>query len=141
MNLKVTLLIIFSVFITACSTDSKIDAEKEFEKLYIALDMPAIIESLENIEINNKEMVEKHFSNIPPEVREFLAAAMGPNQVITDSINKQAVKKVFKLKIMELLTPAEIANAAKFYSNKSGLKAHQAIVEAEKSVTEYLDGE
>ena len=141
MNLKIILLIILSMFFSACSTDSNIDVDKEFEKLYVALDRPAIIESLEHIEIDNKDMLEKHLNNVPPEVRQFLVASMGPNQVLTDSINKQALKQVFKLKIIELLTPEEIASAANFYSNKAGLKVHQAIVEAEKSVTEYLDGE
>ncbi|RYV01843.1 hypothetical protein SOPP22_15930 [Shewanella sp. OPT22] len=129
------------LLLSSCSVEEQLDPNKEFERLYIALKMPEIMDSLEQIEVNDVTEFSEQLNSLPPEVRSLLLAAVGSDQIINEKINRKAVKLIFKARILEQLRAYEISKAADFYSSEAGLKAHRAIIEGEKSINDYFDSQ
>ncbi|MFT4939933.1 MAG: hypothetical protein ACI88A_002983 [Paraglaciecola sp.] len=130
-------------FLCSCASTTQIapDAEREFERLYVALGMEDIIVSFDVIEVDHSEIVLRSFSHLPQAVQEAMLAAMGPKTVIDDPVDKNVAKNVFKAVLMGLLSAEQLAIAANFYSSEAGLKIHHSIIDAESAVSEYLDSE
>lgn len=139
MMMKKTVLLLVSLWLFACSSTPKLEADAEFERLYVALGMEEILSSFDG-EINISP--EKLFSDILkdlPENQKLIFIESMPEKIMTDPINVNAAKVVFKTKLLSLLTAEELKVAADFYSSNIGLKAHRAIIDAEVAVSESLD--
>lgn len=137
--MKKTVLLLVSLWLFACSSTPKLEADAEFERLYVALGMEEILSSFDG-EINISP--EKLFSDILkdlPENQKLIFIESMPEKIMTDPINVNAAKVVFKTKLLSLLTAEELKVAADFYSSNIGLKAHRAIIDAEVAVSESLD--
>lgn len=138
--MKKTLLILISLSLFACSSTPKLDANTEFERLYVALGMEEILSSFGGeINISPEKLFSDTLSGLPENQKRIFIESM-PSKMMTDPININAAKVVFKTKLLSLLTAEELKIAADFYSSKMGLKAHRAIIEAEVAVSESLDG-
>ncbi|MFK3860000.1 hypothetical protein [Pseudoalteromonas rhizosphaerae] len=137
--MKKTTLFLISLTLLGCSTTSKLDANVEFERLYIALGMEEILSSFGGeINISPEKLFSETLSGWPEDQKRIFIESM-PSKVMTDPININAAKVVFKTKLLSLLTAEELKIAADFYSKNIGLKAHRAIIEAEVAVSESLD--
>ncbi|MDT0605047.1 hypothetical protein [Thalassotalea castellviae] len=138
--MKKTLLILISLSLFACSSTPKLNANAEFERLYVALGMEEILSSFGGeINISPEKLFSDTLSGLPENQKRIFIESM-PSKMMTDPININAAKVVFKTKLLSLLTAEELKIAADFYSSKMGLKAHRAIIEAEVAVSESLDG-
>lgn len=138
--MKKTLLLLMSLSLFACSsTPPKLDANEEFERLYVALGMEEILSSFGGeINISPEKLFSETLSDLPENQKRIFIESL-PSKVMTDPINVNAAKVVFKTKLLSLLTAEELKIAADFYSSNVGLKAHRAIIEAEVAVSESLD--
>ena len=138
--MKKALLILISLSLFACSSTPKLDANAEFERLYVALGMEEILSSFGGeINISPEKLFSDTLSVLPENQKRIFIESM-PSKMMTDPININAAKVVFKTKLLSLLTAEELKIAADFYSSNIGLKAHRAIIEAEVAVSESLDG-
>ncbi|BED89302.1 hypothetical protein PspMM1_17700 [Pseudoalteromonas sp. MM1] len=138
--MKKTLLILISLSLFACSSTPKLDANAEFERLYVALGMEEILSSFGGeINISPEKLFSDTLSGLSENQKRIFIESM-PSKMMTDPININAAKVVFKTKLLSLLTAEELKIAADFYSSNIGLKAHRAIIEAEVAVSESLDG-
>jgi len=140
MMMKKTLLLLMSLSLFACSsTPPKLDANEEFERLYVALGMDEILSSFGGeINISPEKLFSETLSDLPENQKRIFIESM-PSKIMTDPINVNAAKVVFRTKLLSLLTAEELKIAADFYSSNVGLKAHRAIIEAEVAVSESLD--
>lgn len=140
MMMKKTLLLLMSLSLFACSsTPPKLDANEEFERLYVALGMEEILSSFGGeINISPEKLFSETLSDLPENQKRIFIESM-PSKIMTDPINVNAAKVVFRTKLLSLLTAEELKIAADFYSSNVGLKAHRAIIEAEVAVSESLD--
>ena len=140
MMMKKTLLLLMSLSLFACSsTPPKLDANEEFERLYVALGMEEILSSFGGeINISPEKLFSETLSDLPENQKRIFIESL-PSKIMTDPINVNAAKVVFKTKLLLLLTAEELKIAADFYSSNVGLKAHRAIIEAEVAVSESLD--
>jgi hypothetical protein len=140
MMMKKTLLLLMSLSLIACSsTPPKLDANEEFERLYVALGMEEILSSFGGeINISPEKLFSETLSDLPENQKRIFIESM-PSKIMTDPINVNAAKVVFRTKLLSLLTAEELKIAADFYSSNVGLKAHRAIIEAEVAVSESLD--
>ncbi len=140
MMMKKTLLLLMSLSLFACSsTPPKLDANEEFERLYVALGMKEILSSFGGeINISPEKLFSETLSDLPENQKRIFIESM-PSKIMTDPINVNAAKVVFRTKLLSLLTAEELKIAADFYSSNVGLKAHRAIIEAEVAVSESLD--
>lgn len=137
--MKKALLLIMSLSLFACSSTPKLDANAEFERLYNALGMEEILSSFGGeINISPEKLLSEMLSGLPENQKIIFIESM-PSKIMTDPININAAKVVFKTKLLSLLTAEELKIAADFYSSNIGLKAHRAIIEAEVAVSESLD--
>ena len=137
--MKKTLLLLMTLSLFACSTTPKLDANEEFERLYVALGMEEILSSFGGeINISPEKLLSEKLSDLPENQKRIFIESM-PFKIMTDPININAAKVVFKTKLLSLLTAEELKIAADFYSSNVGLKAHRAIIEAEVAVSESLD--
>ncbi len=137
--MKKTLLLLMSLSLFACSSTPKLDANAEFERLYVALGMEEILSSFGGeINISPEKLFSETLSDLPENQKRIFIESM-PSKIMTDPINVNAAKVVFKTKLLSLLTAEELKIAADFYSSNVGLKAHRAIIEAEVAVSESLD--
>ncbi|MCO7252033.1 hypothetical protein [Pseudoalteromonas sp. Ps84H-4] len=138
--MKKTLLLLMSLSLFACSsTPPKLDANEEFERLYVALGMEEILSSFGGeINISPEKLFSETLSDLPENQKRIFIESM-PSKIMTDPINVNAAKVVFRTKLLSLLTAKELKIAADFYSSNVGLKAHRAIIEAEVAVSESLD--
>ncbi|QWV05776.1 hypothetical protein KQ246_04710 [Pseudoalteromonas shioyasakiensis] len=138
--MKKTLLLLMSLSLFACSsTPPKLDANEEFERLYVALGMDEILSSFGGeINISPEKLFSETLSDLPENQKRIFIESM-PSKIMTDPINVNAAKVVFRTKLLSLLTAEELKIAADFYSSNVGLKAHRAIIEAEVAVSESLD--
>lgn len=138
--MKKTLLLLMSLSLIACSsTPPKLDANEEFERLYVALGMEEILSSFGGeINISPEKLFSETLSDLPENQKRIFIESM-PSKIMTDPINVNAAKVVFRTKLLSLLTAEELKIAADFYSSNVGLKAHRAIIEAEVAVSESLD--
>ncbi len=138
--MKKTLLLLMSLSLFACSsTPPKLDANEEFERLYVALGMKEILSSFGGeINISPEKLFSETLSDLPENQKRIFIESM-PSKIMTDPINVNAAKVVFRTKLLSLLTAEELKIAADFYSSNVGLKAHRAIIEAEVAVSESLD--
>ena len=138
--MKKTLLLLMSLSLFACSsTPPKLDANEEFERLYVALGMEEILSSFGGeINISPEKLFSETLSDLPENQKRIFIESL-PSKIMTDPINVNAAKVVFKTKLLLLLTAEELKIAADFYSSNVGLKAHRAIIEAEVAVSESLD--
>ncbi|MCG7544691.1 hypothetical protein FIU82_09850 [Pseudoalteromonas sp. THAF3] len=138
--MKKTLLLLMSLSLFACSsTPPKLDANEEFERLYVALGMEEILSSFGGeINISPEKLFSETLSDLPENQKRIFIESM-PSKIMTDPINVNAAKVVFRTKLLSLLTAEELKIAADFYSSNVGLKAHRAIIEAEVAVSESLD--
>ncbi|MEI8645665.1 hypothetical protein P4S60_08690 [Pseudoalteromonas sp. Hal040] len=138
--MKKTLLLLMSLSLFACSsTPPKLDANEEFERLYVALGMEEILSSFGGeINISPEKLFSETLSDLPENQKRIFIESL-PSKIMTDPINVNAAKVVFKTKLLSLLTAEELKIAADFYSSNVGLKAHRAIIEAEVAVSESLD--
>lgn len=129
-----------SLSLFACSsTPPKLDANEEFERLYVALGMEEILSSFGGeINISPEKLFSETLSDLPENQKRIFIESM-PSKIMTDPINVNAAKVVFRTKLLSLLTAEELKIAADFYSSNVGLKAHRAIIEAEVAVSESLD--
>ena len=128
-----------SLSLFACSSTPKLDANAEFERLYVALGMEEILSSFGGeINISPEKLFSETLSDLPENQKRIFIESM-PSKIMTDPINVNAAKVVFKTKLLSLLTAEELKIAADFYSSNVGLKAHRAIIEAEVAVSESLD--
>lgn len=134
-----TILLLMSLSLFACSSTPKLDANAEFERLYVALGMEEILSSFGGeINISPEKLFSETLSDLPENQKRIFIESM-PSKIMTDPINVNAAKVVFKTKLLSLLTAEELKIAADFYSSSVGLKAHRAIIEAEVAVSESLD--
>jgi hypothetical protein len=139
MMMKKTILLLMSLSLFACSSTPKLDANAEFERLYVALGMEEILSSFGGeINISPEKLFSETLSDLPENQKRIFIESM-PSKIMTDPININAAKVVFKTKLLSLLTAEELKVAADFYSSNIGLKAHRAIIEAEVAVSESLD--
>tara|TARA_Y100000588_G_scaffold360614_1_gene420668 strand:+ start:945 stop:1367 length:423 start_codon:yes stop_codon:yes gene_type:complete len=140
MMMKKTLLLLMSLSLFACSsTPPKLDANEEFERLYVALGMEEILSSFGGeINISPEKLFSETLSDLPENQKRIFIESMS-SKIMTDPINVNAAKVVFRTKLLSLLTAEELKIAADFYSSNVGLKAHRAIIEAEVVVSESLD--
>ncbi len=138
--MKKTLLLLMSLSLFACSsTPPKLDANEEFERLYVALGMEEILSSFGGeINISPEKLFSETLSDLPENQKRIFIESM-PSKIMNDPINVNAAKVVFRTKLLSLLTAEELKIAADFYSSNVGLKAHRAIIEAEVAVSESLD--
>lgn len=138
--MKKTLLLLMSLSLFACSsTPPKLDANEEFERLYIALGMEEILSSFGGeINISPEKLFSETLSDLPENQKRIFIESL-PSKIMTDPINVNAAKVVFKTKLLSLLTAEGLKIAADFYSSNVGLKVHRAIIEAEVAVSESLD--
>lgn len=138
--MKKTLLLLMSLSLFACSsTPPKLDANEEFERLYVALGMEEILSSFGGeINISPEKLFSETLSDLPENQKRIFIESL-PSKIMTDPINVNAAKVVFRTKLLSLLTAEELKIAADFYSSNVGLKAHRAIIEAEVAVSESLD--
>lgn len=138
--MKKTLLLLMSLSLLACSsTPPKLDANEEFERLYVALGMEEILSSFGGeINISPEKLFSETLSDLPENQKRIFIESL-PSKIMTDPINVNAAKVVFKTKLLSLLTAEELKIAADFYSSNVGLKVHRAIIEAEVAVSESLD--
>ncbi len=138
--MKKTLLLLMSLSLFACSsTPPKLDANEEFERLYVALGMEEILSSFGGeINISPEKLFSETLSDLPENQKRIFIESMS-SKIMTDPINVNAAKVVFRTKLLSLLTAEELKIAADFYSSNVGLKAHRAIIEAEVVVSESLD--
>jgi hypothetical protein len=139
MMMKKTLLLLISLSLFACSSTPKLDVNAEFERLYVALGMEEILSSFGGeINISPDKLFSETLSDLPENQKRVFIESM-PSKMMTDPININAAKVVFKTKLLSLLTAEELKVAADFYSSNIGLKAHRTIIEAEVAVSESLD--
>ena len=140
MMMKKTLLLLMSLSLFACSsTPPKLDANEEFERLYVALGMEEILSSFGGeINISPEKLFSETLSDLPENQKRIFIESM-PSKIMTDPINVNTAKVVFRTKLLSLLTAEELKIVADFYSSNVGLKAHRAIIEAEVAVSESLD--
>lgn len=138
--MKKTLLLLMSLSLFACSsTPPKLDANEEFERLYVALGMEEILSSFGGeINISPEKLFSETLSDLPENQKRIFIESM-PSKIMTDPINVNTAKVVFRTKLLSLLTAEELKIVADFYSSNVGLKAHRAIIEAEVAVSESLD--
>ncbi|MEZ7276133.1 hypothetical protein [Pseudoalteromonas sp. 68 DY56-GL68] len=138
--MKKNLLLLMSLSLFACSsTPPKLDANEEFERLYVALGMKEILSSFGGeINISPEKLFSETLSDLPENQKRIFIESM-PSKIMTDPINVNAAKVVFRTKLLSLLTAEELKIAADFYSSNVGLKAHRSIIEAEVAVSESLD--
>ncbi|MEH6396009.1 hypothetical protein [Pseudoalteromonas sp.] len=137
--MKKTLLLLMTLSLFACSPNPRLDANEEFERLYVALGMEEILSSFDGeINISPEKFLSEKLSDLPENQKRIFIESM-PSKIMTDPININAAKVVFKTKLLSLLTAEELKIAADFYSSNVGLKAHRAIIEAEVAVSESLD--
>jgi len=137
--MKKTILILMTLTLFACSSTPKPDANIEFERLYVALGMEEILSSFGGeINISPEQLFSETLRDLPESQKRVFIESI-PSKVMTDPINVNAAKVVFKTKLLSLLTAEELKLAADFYSSDAGLKTHRAIIDAEVAVSESLD--
>jgi len=134
------LICIFALSLSACASVEYHEGNDDFERLYKALGVSEVLDALGNSGKGGKQAVIQERTVPAGQVEETILAMLAGLPVASAPIDKREAKEVFRRKIMELMSPEEIAIAADFYSTKAGIKAHKAIIEAENSVSSYLDG-
>ena len=94
-------LLLLSAFLLSCAStaNKELDSDEQFERLYVALGMDDIMDSLESIEIDNSEIILRGFSHLPQEVQDAMLAAMGTKSVIESPIKNKALHRASWLSV------------------------------------------
>ncbi len=116
-----------------------INANEQFERLYLALGLEEIISSFGPVEFMNEEVIVRSFAHLPQDVQDALKDAIEQKIILNTPPNHTAAKDVFRKVIMGLLTAEELAIVADFYSSEVGLKIHHSIIDGENAVSEYFN--